>query len=68
MVKVKVGWRDPDLGGEGNGPVNALDVALRKDLGKYQKYIEGLKLDRLPGAYPQCRHRSGDPRADRERG
>ena len=24
--------------------VNALDVALRKDLGKYQKYIEGLKL------------------------
>ena len=29
---------------EGNGPVNALDVALRKDLGKYQKYIEGLEL------------------------
>src|SRR3954453_15878548 len=29
---------------EGNGPVNALDVALRKDLGKYQKYIEGLTL------------------------
>jgi 2-isopropylmalate synthase len=29
---------------EGNGPVNALDVALRKDLGKYQKYIDGLKL------------------------
>jgi 2-isopropylmalate synthase len=24
--------------------VNALDVALRKDLGKYQKYIEGLEL------------------------
>ena len=29
---------------EGNGPVNALDLALRKDLGKYQRYIEGLKL------------------------
>ncbi|MDE2063100.1 MAG: citramalate synthase, partial [Bradyrhizobium sp.] len=29
---------------EGNGPVNALDVALRKDLGKYQKFIDGLKL------------------------
>jgi 2-isopropylmalate synthase len=29
---------------EGNGPVNALDVALRKDLGKYQPYISGLKL------------------------
>jgi 2-isopropylmalate synthase len=29
---------------KGNGPVNALDLALRKDLGKYQKFIEGLKL------------------------
>jgi 2-isopropylmalate synthase len=29
---------------KGNGPVNALDLALRKDLGKYQKYIGGLKL------------------------
>jgi len=29
---------------EGNGPVNALDVALRKDLGKYQAAIAGLEL------------------------
>ena len=29
---------------EGNGPVNALDGALRKDLGKYQSAIEGLEL------------------------
>jgi 2-isopropylmalate synthase len=29
---------------EGNGPVNALDLALRKDLGKYQVYINGLEL------------------------
>jgi 2-isopropylmalate synthase len=29
---------------KGNGPVNALDLALRKDLGKYQKYIDGLTL------------------------
>ncbi|NDA47510.1 MAG: citramalate synthase, partial [Alphaproteobacteria bacterium] len=29
---------------EGNGPVNALDLALRKDLGKYQCYIEDLEL------------------------
>ena len=29
---------------EGQGPVNALDIALRKDLGKYQSYIEDLKL------------------------
>jgi 2-isopropylmalate synthase len=29
---------------KGNGPVNALDLALRKDLGKYQGYINGLEL------------------------
>jgi 2-isopropylmalate synthase len=30
--------------GEGNGPVNALDQALRKDLGRYQKHIDQLEL------------------------
>ena len=30
--------------GEGNGPVNALDTALRKDLGPYQSYISDLEL------------------------
>jgi 2-isopropylmalate synthase len=30
--------------GEGNGPVNALDKALRSDLGRYQKHIENVKL------------------------
>jgi 2-isopropylmalate synthase len=30
--------------GEGNGPVNALDQALRKDLGIYSPYIEDLAL------------------------
>ena len=44
VVKVKVGDDDLISAAEGNGPVNALDQALRKDLGKYQKYIEGLKL------------------------
>ncbi|HVY52434.1 MAG TPA: citramalate synthase [Devosia sp.] len=29
---------------EGNGPVNALDLALRKDLGKYQAEIADLEL------------------------
>ena len=28
----------------GNGPVNALDGALRKDLGRYQKHIETIEL------------------------
>jgi 2-isopropylmalate synthase len=44
VVKVKVGGESLISAAEGNGPVNALDVALRKDLGKYQRYIEGLKL------------------------
>jgi 2-isopropylmalate synthase len=44
VVKVRVDGQTLISAGEGNGPVNALDVALRKDLGKYQKYIEGLKL------------------------
>ncbi|MBB4955838.1 2-isopropylmalate synthase [Agrobacterium vitis] len=29
---------------EGDGPVNALDIALRKDLGKFQREIEDLEL------------------------
>jgi 2-isopropylmalate synthase len=29
---------------EGSGPVNALDRALRKDLGRYQKHIESVEL------------------------
>jgi len=44
VVKVKVGDETMISAAEGIGPVNALDLALRKDLGKYQKYIEGLKL------------------------
>jgi len=44
VVKVNVDGEMLISAAEGNGPVNALDVALRKDLGKYQKYIDGLKL------------------------
>jgi 2-isopropylmalate synthase len=44
VVKVKIGDDNTISAAEGNGPVNALDQALRKDLGKYQKYIDGLKL------------------------
>ncbi len=45
-VKVFInGDRDPIWSvGEGNGPVNALDRALRKDLGRYQKHIEDIEL------------------------
>ena len=44
VVKVDVAGELLISAAEGNGPVNALDVALRKDLGKYQKFIEGLRL------------------------
>jgi 2-isopropylmalate synthase len=44
VVKVKVEGETLISAAEGNGPVNALDLALRKDLGKYQSYIRGLEL------------------------
>lgn len=46
IVKVFInGDREPLWSvGEGNGPVNALDQALRKDLGRYQKHIDQLEL------------------------
>lgn len=44
IVKVRVGDEVLISAAEGNGPVNALDVALRKDLGKYQHLIAPLEL------------------------
>lgn len=44
IVKVVIDGEVSISAAEGAGPVNALDVALRKDLGKYQGYIENLEL------------------------
>jgi len=44
VVKLDVDGETRMSVAEGNGPVNALDVALRKDLGKYQAAIDGLEL------------------------
>ncbi|HXX49852.1 MAG TPA: citramalate synthase [Xanthobacteraceae bacterium] len=44
VVKLKVGDEELISIAEGIGPVNALDLALRKDLGKYQRFINGLEL------------------------
>jgi 2-isopropylmalate synthase len=44
VVKVVVDGERLLSVGEGNGPINALDVALRKDLGKYQRLIADLEL------------------------
>lgn len=43
-VKVRVDGQELMSVGAGNGPVNALDQALRKDLGKYSTYIDDLRL------------------------
>ncbi|MDA7946008.1 MAG: citramalate synthase [Hyphomicrobiaceae bacterium] len=43
-VKVHVNGSTVMSVGEGNGPINALDTALRKDLGNYQDYIDDLEL------------------------
>jgi len=44
IVKVNIDGEVLISAAEGAGPVNALDLALRKDLGKYQKYINDLEL------------------------
>jgi 2-isopropylmalate synthase len=44
VVKVVVDGQRLMSVAEGNGPVNALDTALRKDLGKYSDYLKDLRL------------------------
>jgi 2-isopropylmalate synthase len=44
VVKVTVDGVQHMSVSEGHGPVNALDLALRKDLGKYQAEIQDLEL------------------------
>src|SRR5271156_4229563 len=44
VVKIRIGQETLISAAEGNGPVNALDLALRKDLGVYQARIEDLEL------------------------
>ncbi|MBM3564294.1 MAG: citramalate synthase [Alphaproteobacteria bacterium] len=44
IVKITVHGESRISAAEGNGPVNALDLALRKDLGAYQRFIEDVRL------------------------
>lgn len=44
IVKVSIDGEERMSVAEGHGPVNALDIALRKDLGKYQSEIRDLTL------------------------
>ncbi len=44
VVKIRVGDEMFHNVATGNGPVNALDEALRKDLGKYSAFLQDLRL------------------------
>lgn len=44
MIKIKVGERCEITADEGDGPVHALDIALRKAVGKFYPAIEGVRL------------------------
>ncbi len=44
VVKIDVDGESFMSVAEGNGPVNALDIALRKDLGRFQPFIRHLEL------------------------
>ncbi|MBM3576739.1 MAG: citramalate synthase [Alphaproteobacteria bacterium] len=44
IVKINVHGENRISAAEGNGPVNALDLALRKDLGAYQRFIDDVRL------------------------
>ncbi len=44
VVKLKVAGKKVHNVATGNGPVNALDAALRKDLGKYSSHLSDLRL------------------------
>ena len=65
-MKVRVGGEVLISAAEGNGPVNALDVALRKDLGKYQHLIAPLELVDYKVRIFQGGIGRRHPRADRE--
>ncbi|MGD9740002.1 MAG: citramalate synthase [Bauldia sp.] len=44
VVKMRIGGERVHNVADGNGPVNALDRAIRKDLGSYQAVIQDLEL------------------------
>lgn len=44
MVKVRVGDTEVHTAAEGNGPVNALDLALRKGLSQFYPVVEQVRL------------------------
>ena len=66
-VKVEVDGEILHTAADGNGPVNALDGALRKALRAFYPVLDSVHLVRLQGAHPRRRCRDGrsDPRHHR---
>ena len=64
-VKVRVRGERVIATAEGNGPVNALDEALRVALSRHYPQLAGVRAGRLQGAHPGglARHRRGHPGA-----
>ena len=44
LLKIAVGGSEALVASEGKGPVNAIDLALRKALGGFYPVLEGMKL------------------------
>ena len=65
IVRVEVDGEKKMSVAEGHGPVNALDIALRKDLGKVSGGDRGSGTHGLQGADPQWWHRGHHTSADR---
>ena len=65
VVKTRIGGERVLTVAEGNGPVNALDRALAQGPRRLSQRHRRPRAGRLQGAYPQRRHRGGDPRAHR---
>jgi 2-isopropylmalate synthase len=67
VVKARIGDEVTLSAAEGNGPVNALDLALRKDLGPLPAPHRGPAPPRLQSPHPPGRHRRRDAGAHRVR-
>ena len=61
-VKVRVGDEIAHTVAEGDGPVNALDSALRAALVKFYPAAQEGAAHRLQGPHPRLRHRHRAPR------
>ena len=66
VVKVQVDGEMILSAGEGNGPVNALDVASAQGSRQVPALHRRSRARRLQGAHPQRRHRRHHPRSHRK--